>query len=153
MTKDICFSIKNGCSPYCTVPNGDKYVITEEKQQGKYVFNLVVHDKPVEYISFDDKTLLKEYILEKTKRRWCTEQHFSDCIGYFTTNYIYVVRGLTVDVRHIPDIVSGPYELYGECLAFAKKYIKELLDKNERDSESIAHLLPLEGLLLEANGY
>lgn len=123
MKDEIRFSSENGFAPFYISPNGTVYTITDEKISGKYYYTLKSRTRASEISHFKDPESVERFIKEHTQGRKYEIQKYTDQTGYFMTEKILVVSGLTVKTLYTPDILAAYFESYHACLEYAKEYI------------------------------
>lgn len=122
---DVNFKRENGFCPYFIYKNTRYYIQDRKNRIGDYVYTLMSVNTDVETLLFPNKDAALDYIKGIKGIRYFGST--SDKEAYSNRIRLYIIQGSTVTVRHEPDILSGEFESYEQCLDFAKTFISEKL--------------------------
>ncbi len=120
---NITFHGVDGRCPHFLAPNGVNYIIRDQKVGSDYQYYLTADSHKPKVLKFESNDDVDAFIDGKTDRRRYSVAKIDDKIGYFMNHVTIIKENKTVTLRYTPDVVSGMFESYVDCLNFAKEYV------------------------------
>ena len=118
----VNFKMERGYCPYFIYKDTRFFIQDSKDYKNDYVYTLnTVALNPDNELKFYSKDEALNYVREIKG----TKLVYNDGSRYLFTNHRrkYIVNGNYVTIWLLPDVLSGTYESYKECLEFSKHYV------------------------------